>query len=214
MGIPERKERERQQKRNLILDSAEKLFFSQGFGGTSMEEIAKEAEYSKGTIYLYFKSKEELIANIHLRGMNLLYRMFREYSKKETNGLAKLERIGRANFEFMGKYHNYYMLMKMFDSMEINYENVGSVMLDISDKGKHIIEYMVSCIVEGQNDGSVNKELDPEKTAHVLAGTSAGMFQWISKLNYDPASNNEAFSDELVEEFFHILYFALKGNKN
>lgn len=61
MGIRERKERERHQRRSVILDSARAAFIKYGLLTTSMERIAKEAELAKGTLYLYFANKAELL---------------------------------------------------------------------------------------------------------------------------------------------------------
>ncbi|HDZ90217.1 MAG: TetR/AcrR family transcriptional regulator [Deltaproteobacteria bacterium] len=67
MGIEERKERERQMRRQQIMDAAKKVFASKGFGGATMENIAEEAEFSPATLYLYFKNKDELFASLNLR---------------------------------------------------------------------------------------------------------------------------------------------------
>ena len=58
MGITERKEREKLQRREDILNAAERVFFSKGHKNSTMDDVAEEAELSKGTLYLYFKSKE------------------------------------------------------------------------------------------------------------------------------------------------------------
>jgi AcrR family transcriptional regulator len=55
-----RREREKTQTRINIIKAAEKLFLSQGFENTTMEQIANKAQYSKGTIYNYYNSKDEL----------------------------------------------------------------------------------------------------------------------------------------------------------
>ncbi len=60
MGILERKEKEKQQRRDDILGAAKEVFFSKGLMSATMDEIAEKAELSKGTLYLYFASKEEL----------------------------------------------------------------------------------------------------------------------------------------------------------
>ena len=64
MGIAERKEREKQQRREEIVQAAEEVFFSKGFEKSTMDDVAEKAELSKGTLYLYFKSKEELLIGI------------------------------------------------------------------------------------------------------------------------------------------------------
>ncbi len=61
MGVRERKERERQQRRFDILESARAAFAKYGLEQTSMDRIAQEAELAKGTLYLYFKNRDELL---------------------------------------------------------------------------------------------------------------------------------------------------------
>lgn len=62
MGTHERKEREREHRREDILDAAQHVFFEKGLPTATMDEIAEIAELSKGTLYLYYKSKEDLIS--------------------------------------------------------------------------------------------------------------------------------------------------------
>jgi AcrR family transcriptional regulator len=67
MGIKERKERERGRRRQQIMIAAKRVFTKKSFTKATMEDIAKEAELSPGTIYLYFKNKDELFASLSLR---------------------------------------------------------------------------------------------------------------------------------------------------
>lgn len=72
MGIQERKERERERRRQQIIVAAKRVFTAKGFTKATMEDIAKEAELSPGTIYLYFKNKDELYASLSLRILQYL----------------------------------------------------------------------------------------------------------------------------------------------
>ncbi len=65
MGIVERKEREKEDMRRLILNAARKLFLEQGYEKTSIRNIADAIEYSPATIYLYYKDKNELLFALH-----------------------------------------------------------------------------------------------------------------------------------------------------
>lgn len=60
MGIVQRKEREKEEMRRLILDAALRLFREHGYDGVSIRNIAEAIEYSPGTIYLYYKDKSEI----------------------------------------------------------------------------------------------------------------------------------------------------------
>ena len=72
MGIRERKERERERRRQQIMVAAKRVFTDKGFSKATMEDIAKEAELSPGTLYLYFKNKDELYASLSLRILQYL----------------------------------------------------------------------------------------------------------------------------------------------
>ena len=94
MGITERKEREKQEKKALILEAATKMFLEDGFDKTSLRNIADKIEYSPATIYLYFKDKNELFYAIQEKGFELLLKQFRKLSTIK-DPFEKLIRIGR-----------------------------------------------------------------------------------------------------------------------
>ena len=64
MSSQERREKERENRRSAILKAARKLFFDRGFKSVTVDNIAAKAEVSKGSVYLYFKSKEEIYTQI------------------------------------------------------------------------------------------------------------------------------------------------------
>ena len=70
LGAERRREREKEQRRNAILRAARREFFEKGFRSVTVESIARRSELSKGAIYLYFKSKEEIYAQILLRDID------------------------------------------------------------------------------------------------------------------------------------------------
>jgi len=61
MGLVERKAREREELRQQILDAARELFVREGYERVSMRKIAARIEYSPGSIYTYFKDKDEIL---------------------------------------------------------------------------------------------------------------------------------------------------------
>ena len=92
MGIHERKLREREQRRRQILKAARKVFSSNGFTKTTMEDIAREAELSPGTLYLYFKNKDELYASLSVEVLEHLYeKLKRVYIKEAPNPQLRID---------------------------------------------------------------------------------------------------------------------------
>ena len=72
MGIKERKERARQEMKELILETAKELFLKEGFKNVSIRRIAELMEYSPATIYLYFKDKNEMLLALQNEGFEKL----------------------------------------------------------------------------------------------------------------------------------------------
>jgi AcrR family transcriptional regulator len=73
LGVAERRERDREQLRAQIVDSARDLLLEQGLPGLSMRSIAERIEYSPATIYLYFRDKEQLLEAVMAAGFARLH---------------------------------------------------------------------------------------------------------------------------------------------
>jgi AcrR family transcriptional regulator len=92
MGIQERKEREKERRKQQIIVAAKRVFSEKGFNKSTMEDIASEAELSPGTLYLYFKNKEELYASLSLR--ILQYMNIRVQHVNDEVGLDPIQKMG------------------------------------------------------------------------------------------------------------------------
>ncbi|MEL7671517.1 TetR/AcrR family transcriptional regulator [Methanobacterium sp.] len=120
MSLIARKELEKEQRRNDILNAAEKLFFSKGYENVSLKDIAKEVKLGRSTLYLYFENKEELFFAIVLRGTRILYKMITDEVKKGKNSFSKLAGFRKAYYDFAKEYSDYlraynYLLSGRFD---------------------------------------------------------------------------------------------------
>ena len=100
MGIQERKERERERRRQQIMVAAKRVFSGKGFSKATMEDIAKEAELSPGTLYLYFKNKDELYASLSLRILQyLMIRLEHVNAEPFIDGSQRLNALKEAMFD-------------------------------------------------------------------------------------------------------------------
>ena len=100
MGIQERKERERERRRQQIMVAAKRVFTDKGFTKATMEDIATEAELSPGTLYLYFKNKDELYASLSLRILQYLtIRLEHVNAEPMTDAAQRLTALKEAMFD-------------------------------------------------------------------------------------------------------------------
>jgi AcrR family transcriptional regulator len=110
MGIIERKEREKQEMKNLILEAASRLFQEQGYEKTSIRNIAERIEYSPATIYLYYKDKDELFYGVHEKGFELLFEEMKPLMNI-ADPLERLRKMGDTYVRFAFEHPDYYDLM-------------------------------------------------------------------------------------------------------
>jgi len=100
MGIQERKQRERERRRQQIIVAAKRVFSEKGFSKSTMEDIAREAELSPGTLYLYFKNKDDLYASLSLRILQYLNIRLADIKKeKDTDPQKKISAIKEALYD-------------------------------------------------------------------------------------------------------------------
>jgi AcrR family transcriptional regulator len=100
MGIQERKQRERERRRQQIIVAAKRVFSEKGYSKSTMEDIAREAELSPGTLYLYFKNKDELYASLSLRILQYLNIRLEDVKKeKDIEPGLKIAAIKEALFD-------------------------------------------------------------------------------------------------------------------
>jgi AcrR family transcriptional regulator len=110
VGVKERKDRQKTEMREAILSAALKLFSDEGYDNVSMRKIANEIEYSVGTIYLYFKDRDEIFFELHKLGFEEFYK--RQLAVQDVKDpLQRLMEHGLAYIQFAIDQPLYYDLM-------------------------------------------------------------------------------------------------------
>ena len=112
MGIRERRERERVDTREKILEAARDLFVQEGYDGVSMRKVAEKIEYSPTAIYVHFANKEELFRELCLQDFARLTQTLRSATLPDDLR-DRLKHFGRLYIEFGRQYPNHYRLMFM-----------------------------------------------------------------------------------------------------
>ncbi|GAB3248274.1 hypothetical protein GCM10027347_04450 [Larkinella harenae] len=162
MGIVERKEREREEMRKLILEAAQKLFLENGFEKVSIRNIADAIEYSPATIYLYYKDKNELLYALHQIAFQKMVGEFQE-ALQRTNPFERLVEMGRQYFQFA--FEN----PELFDLMFIMTAPMDALACrdDVWDEGKVAFNLLVKC-VQDCIDAGLFRPQDPEIAAMMI----------------------------------------------
>lgn len=111
MGVAERKAREKEARRQAILDAARDCFFRDGFEATTISQIAERVELSTGTLYLYFKNKEEVYVSILEEGLDILYALMKGSEPVDGSPSDFIEAYAHAYYQFYKQYGQYFDIM-------------------------------------------------------------------------------------------------------
>ncbi len=179
MGIQERKERERERRRQQIIVAAKRIFKEKGFGRATMEDIAKEAELSPGTLYLYFKNKEDLYASLSLRILQYLGIRIEHVDRDAGDALAKLDELIEAMYDVYD--FDPIMIINLFhlQSSETLKNLSPQLMLEINTLSKKSIASIARIFEDGIEQGMII-DRHPVALADIFWSLFSGVILWES----------------------------------
>jgi AcrR family transcriptional regulator len=137
MGISERKAKEKEELKSLILRAAKKLFVEQGVEQTTIRRIASEIDYSVGTVYVYYKEKNDILYDLHMQGFKQLGSEMKVLFSV-ADPMERLKALGRVYTQFAIENPDMYNLMftlraplDFLDSMNEENWNEGKGAFDV-----------------------------------------------------------------------------------
>lgn len=161
------------ERREAIVDAAARVFEEKGASAATMDDVADAAEVSKGTLYLYFSSKDDLFVALTHRPLDVVLARFETLVKDEVDGLTLVQRLIEVHSSVI---HAHATQMRVaFASLCGGFTpdpNTPSLR-DYSGRIEQLRATYVGAIERGMADGSLRSDLDPDEVA---AGLWAGIF--------------------------------------
>jgi AcrR family transcriptional regulator len=211
MSIQARREREKKERQETILDAAEAMFFDKGYERTAMDEIARTAHLSRALLYVYFKDKSAILRGITLRAGEELRRRFAAAADRESTGLAKIAALGWAYYRFCKEKPDYFDVLTHAASLNLEADDAQSEALKECDT--KTMEIMVSALRTGMDDGSLCRERikDPLETALYLRGALHGVIMLSKQELSRPRPLAACDPDSLVRHTMQMLMVSLRN---
>jgi AcrR family transcriptional regulator len=210
MGITERKQREKEQRKKEILDAAERLFFSRGYEDVSMDQIAREVELNKATLYLYCKNKETLFAEIVLRGIAILQKKFMECMEQQVPGIVKVTLMGEAYYRFSQEHPDYLRLIHFYGTECFSRENPCTAEFGNGYGTCRMI--LKDAVQEGIDDGTIRADLDPFLISMYLMISFMGILSMEDKWKRVIEAGGFSY-EQYSREFFRFITPAIASGE-
>lgn len=212
MGTKERKEKEMLIRKNDIIDAAEKVFFEKGMQQSTMDEIAKEAEFSKRTIYVYFQSKDQIYYEIMLRAFKVLNNMIKTNleNNESVTSIEKIRVIAENFIEFSRVHPDYFKVIVDYENQQSDFNNQDKVITECYKEGEKSLNILKQLITRGIEEGTILENINVNYTIVILWSSIAGIFNSIvKKENYLKHYYNLKMP-KLIEEAFEFMIRAIK----
>lgn len=202
-----RKLKEQVQRREAILHAAREAFFEKGFMAATMESIADGCHLAKGTLYLYFRSKEELYVSIMAEGLDLL--------KKELDGIRDLsltsdlllEEILKVYMAFYEEHRKYFRIMFLSSQPDVRERAPVELLRKCMDSARECMQILNDIIEKGIAE-NIFRKANPWAFANILWSTVNGI---IMHYDQDALYREEILKVPLREMLQEALDLALNG---
>jgi len=174
----ERREREREERRQSILRAAREVFFEHGFHRATVDNVAGRAEVSKGTVYLYFESKDTILAHLLLVGLDeLVGELERAYEAAGALPVdEQLRQLGWAYLQFFQREPPYFRFLMAMDRGQFREAVTPQVYQEVLEASVEGLNWAVRVIEHGIDDGTFDC-CDAQQAAATLWATLNGALE-------------------------------------
>ena len=164
-----RKARDKLLRRTDILRAATRVFAEKGYHNATMSDIAKQAEYAVGTIYLYFKDKQALYLALTDEKIGELIRRVKEKIGISQGALAKIRALVEEEFAYFEENEDFFRIYFSEGGLD-GWAIKDKPSRESLEKIMKFLDYISGIIKKAQEENIIKKELDPKRTAHLLGG--------------------------------------------
>lgn len=170
----DRKERDRQLRKSDILRAAEYLFATKGYHEATIQDIAKKAQYGAGTVYLYFKDKDDLYFSLLEEKIKGMIDIIKEKTEQIKDARKKLEMFIHESFVFFEKNKDFF---RIYSSERNSIQRVmDKSNIEASSAVEYGKEYVAAIIKMAQGQNVIIKESNPYDLADILISIMGSAF--------------------------------------
>ncbi len=175
MGTKERKQRELEQRKKLIIEKSKELFFLKGFSKVTIQDICDAIEYGKSAVYNLFESKEEIYGYVYIEAAKILADLTNKIDIENTNPANTFFVVTNQIFNFYKDYTPYYKALFFFDSNHMACEQMPEEILTIKHAQKErAMQPVRSILNRGINEGII-KPVDVDQVINTYFASLLGI---------------------------------------
>lgn len=179
MAAFNRKERDKLLRKSDILKAAERIFAIKGYHQATIQDIAKEAQYAVGTIYLYFKDKEVLYLELIERKIGELISGVKKEVNNTKDAKEKINVLVRQQLVYFEENQHFFRIY-FSERGGLRWAIKDKIPKSTVDKFVKYLDYITELLKDAQEKRLIRQDLDAKRLAYVLASMlNAVVFPWL-----------------------------------
>jgi TetR/AcrR family fatty acid metabolism transcriptional regulator len=188
-----------------ILNCAEKIIQTDGLDKLSIASVAREANLAVGTIYLYFPKKEDIIAHLTIKSREILLQKFVASAAASSDTLQKVSHILWAYLQFYKEHPFYHQLVSFYET------NAGlAEPEELLSASRAITEFVVDIIVEGKRQNQIRGDVDEKEFSFLLWASAVGVIQLIDVKTAVLSQQLQKNPDEFFLSYINLIIRSLE----
>ena len=197
---------DRRARRQAILQAAAQVFARRGYEPATLEAVAREADLAKGTLYLYFRNKEDLYFHTILSMLERLESSILEKARSSTGALDGLRAVALGQFEFFSRHQDTLQLFAPFSNPNLArlHKRLIAAMME---KWAGHIRQITTLVEEGQREGALRGDIQPRSIALAYIGMANQAAQSLIRRGPSgpPAREQEESPEGMADTVMRIL---------
>jgi len=206
MGVAERKEREKEQRRQEIISAAEKIFFKKGIDNSTMDDVAEQAELSKATLYLYFSSKDEIYSAIFSKSQEKLFKIIQDATDQQNDIREKITVFISTFIAFQKKNPDYFEAFFYFLTRDIKFNEKDCYAEERKNSGKEFLSDWAKLVQKGKKEKLIREDLNAIPVAIILWMQLIGFLKIYPKLSKILEKDFDVNEDQIFKEYFELIF--------
>lgn len=199
--------------RETISSAASRLFAERGISATSMDDIAKEAGYSKATLYVYFENKEEIVSVLVLDSMKKLCTCISTALRDQTSTRAKYDLICKTLTQYQKEYPFYFKMT--LEKINVNFEHQDYYPEEKESYrvGEEINEMIKELLLSGIERGDLRRDLQLAPTSFSCWGMLSGLILLAANKKEYIQKAMGMTQEEFLQHGFHMIYHSIANTE-
>lgn len=193
-------------RKNQIIAAADLVLLEVGIDRFTVDQVIEKAGIAKGTVYNYYKNKDQMLAELGAKALRLLHETFSNATAEVGSFVDKIKAICYAHYDYTKKYPAYSELISYMERPEFDLHMQGYLNLSYD-----LTDFVVNLVKEGQRVGEIKKGIEPHMLTYIVWATNVGVVQFVEAKKSMLKNHHEISTKEMVNTFADMMTEGIKA---